>query len=175
MQLTIVRNKKSYNYKYSTSEINEFQLNNYQSNTKNNMLDTLRLSHSGIVLFESENVQTISNHPLMKHSDTVKEGNFQVKCFVDKKGFNTEIHGIINAFDIADQPIDVYSKQYDNGQYIGRWLIHSSYYAPSGKDTKAYSGGCFIMSTNDMLKLNRALIKAGVKKGNIIDGYLEET
>jgi hypothetical protein len=174
MRIIIVRQRISYDYKYSAIEIEERQMNNYQANTRNNMLDSLRLVNNGIILFESHNVQTVSNHPMMKYRDTIKAGEFQIKCFVENAIFNTQIHGIINAYDISGQPIDEYSKQYDNGQYIGRWLIHSSYYKPLGKDTKAYSGGCIVMSTNDLLALNRALIKEGIKSNDIINAFLEE-
>lgn len=169
--LRITRKSESWDYIYDNPNFND-----YKNRTKNNMLDLLQLINTDTndILFECQNVQTVSNHPLMKKSDTIRSGKFQVKCFVDQGGYHTEIHGIVNAYDISGQQINEYSMQYDNGQYIGRWLIHSSYYAPLKRDTKAYSGGCFIMTTENILKFNKILKDNGIEKGNIINGELFE-
>lgn len=171
----VIRQKISHNYKFSDEIIKKRGLNKYQANTKHNMLDFLRLCNSKEILFCCLNVQTVSNHPDMKYGDTIKQGEFKIKCFVDQRNFNTQIHGIINAYDLDDQKIDKYSMQMDCGNYIGRWLIHSSFYTPLGRDTRGYSGGCFIMSTLNMKNLNLILINNGIKSGDIIPGWLRET
>lgn len=150
MKIRVIRYKTSYNYKYDALT------DNYDNNTKNNMLDSFIVIDNDKEIFKV-NCQTISNHPEMKHSDTIAQGKFKLKLFVDQRTFNTPIHGIIGAKDLAGQSINEHSMQLDNGQWIGRWLVHSCYYTPLGRDTRAYSGGCIIMSTNSMLALNEIL------------------
>lgn len=167
--MEITRHKLSYDYMY-----NDESMNDYQRRTKHNMLDFIKLIREDKIIFSGNNVQTVSNHPKFKHSDTIKAGNIEIECFVDQRNFNTPIHGIINAYDITNEKIDGYSMQWDNGHYIGRWLIHSSYYKKTGKDTKGYSGGCIIMTTPKMLELNKAMITNGIEIGDIISGVIIE-
>lgn len=167
LKIKVIRKKQSYRYMKEG-------LNEYQRRTRNNMIDSLILYKKDDIIFASKKVQTVSNHPQMKYFDTIRKGAFQVKCFVEQRNFNTPVHGIINAYDISNQKINEYAMQNDNGQYIGRWLIHSSWYNKLGRDTKAYSGGCFIMSTRDMMKFNNILINNKIKADDIITGLLIE-
>ncbi|MCP4336455.1 MAG: hypothetical protein GY679_01230 [Mycoplasma sp.] len=167
LKIEILRRLASYDYKYDKNK------DDYQNNTKNNMIDELFL-YDGLKQIFKCNLQTVSNHPSMKHSDTIKVGKFKLKAFVEQRNFNTAIHGIIDAYDINNQKIDKYSMQKDGNQYIGRWLFHSCYYAPLKKDTRAYSGGCFAMSTEDIQEFNKILMDNGIRQGNTIDVTLME-
>lgn len=179
LKLEVIRKHLSYDYKYKEIE------GNYLNNTKNNSLDIIRLvKNDTLILFEAK-AQTVSNHPHMNHRDTIKEGTFQVKCFVQNFSFEgNRIHGLINALDLDGQAIDQYSMQkIGNGEAIGRWLIHDRFYAKTGKETNyAYSGGCFIMSVKDLSRFNAILKKNGIEdfvkdgedKHYVLNGILKE-
>jgi hypothetical protein len=166
----VIRKKSSYDFKFDKNK------NDYNNNVKNNMQDTLKLIDidTNNILFECNNVQTVSNHPYMKLSDTIKAGKFRIKHFVDKRKFRYDIHGIVDAYDINNQKIDKYSMQHDNGRYIGRWLAHSTYDPVLRRVTRAFSGGCFIMSPDNIKRWANILKTAGVKKDTIIEGELIE-
>lgn len=146
--------------------------NIYKNRTKNNMIDHMFLYKNDVIIWSTHHLQTVSNHPLMKYSDTIQKGNFKLKLFVEQRKFNTPVHGIIDAFDLNGDYIDEFSMQKDQGEYIGRFLMHSSYYAPLKRDTKGYSGACFIVSTAEMLAFNKVLLENGLKEGDILKGVL---
>ena len=107
--------------------------------------------------------------------DTIKEGYFKVKCFVEPRGFEGEIHGIIETKDIDGQWIDHESLQTVNGYQTGRWLIHSNYSKKIGKDTNyAWSAGCLICSSDDLYSINLVLHEYGIKSGDILNGEIVE-
>jgi hypothetical protein len=160
-----------------------FTHEDYENNTKNNCLDSLTLQSSGEVIYKYDFMQTVANYPLCHIKDTVKEGKFEIKCLMDPgisfdDKFNPgriKIHHIINAKDLEDQDINVSAMQNDNGVLKGRWLIHSTYYPPLNKDTKAYSQGCFIFkTTSDLIKFNSILIQNKIRPGDVISGELIE-
>jgi len=170
LEYRVVRKKSSYDFKFDKAK------NDFTNNIKNNMQDILELFdiNTGNILFSCNNVQTVANHPNMKLSDTVQEGSFEISHFVDKRKYKNDIHGIINAIDNNNQKIDKYSMQHDNGSYIGRWLIHSTYDPVLQRETQAYSGACFIMREYKLKQLNNILITAGIKKGDVLKGTLIE-
>lgn len=167
LQIKIIRKKQSHDYKFDKA------LNNYQNNSKNNLLDSLILLKDGKEIFQS-NVQTVANHPLYDYKDTILNGSFQMKAFVVKQSYQEEIHGIINARDLDNQLINGYSMQNDNGTNKGRWLFHSTLW--KGSDLKnAYSAGCFIFPTSNTLKeFNIVLRQNRVVENDVINGYLTE-
>jgi hypothetical protein len=165
----VMRFKESYDYKYDSS------LNGYKNNIKNNSLDSMSLYYNGMQVWYTDNVQTVSNHPLMKYSDTVAPGIFRIKCFLDPKSFHGDVHGIINAQDLNGQPIDKNSMQWDNGYYIGRFLIHSRYSKKKKRDLyNGYSGGCFIPSTPAIEELNNIMRELGIKELDEIKCELQD-
>jgi hypothetical protein len=171
MEITIKvrRFKKSYDYKIDDSK------NSYSNNIKNNSIDSIYLLKGQRIVYHYNKIQTISNHPNMKHSDTIAPGPFKIKCFVDLRAFeDTGIHGIFDTKDISGQYIDENSMQWDNGQYIGRFLIHSSKY--KGKDlNNCYSGACFVfLESKELEKFNNIIKSLGFGPGNIINGFLQE-
>lgn len=174
----LIRNKKSYDYKFNHN------LNDYKNNVKNNSLDTL-------ILFEVENendvllneiwsykrIQSVSNHPKFDHKDTIAPGKFQIRCFVEKRKYFNQPHGIINAIDIEHQPIGEFSMQVEEGFQKGRWLIHDTYSISKGRDLyNAYSGGCFIFHNSNVYKdFNSFLaLECKIETGDIIGGELIE-
>lgn len=168
MLIKIIRKQGSFEYKYKE------QINNYQNNIKNNSLDTILIMNEGTELF-SANCQTVSNHPDFKHRDTIQKGTFKIKCFVESRKFHGEIHGIIDAYDIENQKINNYSMQLENGQLKGRWLVHDKWYDKIQKDSKyAYSGGCFVLSSEDLEQFNKVLRKNKIVDNQVINGILVE-
>lgn len=171
MEITIKvrRYKKSYDYKIDKSK------NSYANNIKNNAIDSIFILKGQQIVYRYNKVQTVSNHPNMKNSDTIKPGAFKLKCFVDLRSFeDTGIHGIFDTKDISGQDIDKNSMQWDDGKYIGRFLIHSSKY--KGKDLlNAYSGACFVFKeSKELTKFNNILKSFGYESGDILYGVLEE-
>ena len=58
-------------------------------------------------------------------ADTVRAGNFTVKCFVPPRTFHGEIHAITKTRDLDGQEIDRNAMQTTkDGYQNGRWLIH---------------------------------------------------
>lgn len=153
--------------------------NSFGNNWKNNSQDLFRLKESdgGSVLFQTR-CQTVSNHPGYKYGDTILEGPFRLKCFVDPRAFHGRVHGIIDAYDLEGQAIDEFSLQNDPdypGYQNGRWLVHDRYSFKIGKDTNyAWSGGCIILSSADLKNFNTKLDGLGIRKGDIVEGYLRE-
>jgi hypothetical protein len=167
--IRVMRNKKSYNYKYDIME------NNYSNNIKNNSLDYLQIIKNDKVELTIEGLQTVANHPDYDFQDTIKPGKFKIKCFVDPRNFHGRIHGIIEAKDIENQVIDKYSMQIEDGYQKGRWLVHDRWSFAKNRDLhNGYSGGCFIMSSIALKAFNDRLEKFGIKKGDLIDCALEE-
>jgi hypothetical protein len=57
----------------------------------------------------------------------------------------------------------------------GRWLIHDRYSFKAGADTNyAWSAGCFILSSADLVSFNNVLKAHNVKPGDLIPGLLTE-
>lgn len=169
----IVRYKKSYDFIYSDETIKKYKFSEYRARTKNNMIDVLQLVQINAygkekVIFRC-NLQTIANHPKFYFRDTIKEGGFQLKMFVDRRKYKTDIHGIINAYDLDNQLINNKSTQWDKDHWKGRFLRHAK-----GKYKFAYSGACFVSSDEDMKEENKVLRNVNVKRHDIINGILIE-
>lgn len=166
--LRIVRNKISHDYKFDK------QKNDFSNNIKNNTKDFFILLKNGSIIFKCL-CQSVANHPDYSYTDSIKQCLFNVKCFVDPRNFHGEIHGIINAIDLDNQPIDNFSMQLDNGFQKGRWLIHDRYSFEKKRDlNNAYSGGCFILSSKDLEEFNKILKTEGIDRDDLIMGELWE-
>lgn len=178
LQFIIERNKASYDYKMDKKRPAGFD-NNY----KNNSIDWLCLysDNAELVRFKC---QTVANYNFgdyksadtVEYGDTIKEGYFKVKCFVEPRRFHGEIHGIIETKDIDGQWIGQDSMQTTAGGFQnGRFLIHDKYSEKYGGDTNyAWSAGCFILSSDDLFCLNQILHECSVKPGDIINGEIVE-
>jgi hypothetical protein len=181
--IKIERRKASYDFlvdklhRYSQSFTHE----DYTNNTKNNCLDSLTLLNNGVAVYTNNNIQTVANYPLCHVKDTVKAGKFQIKCLQEPGAYfedkhnpgRIKIHHIINTEDLENQIINGQAMQNDLGNLKGRWLIHSTYYPPLNKDTKAYSQGCFIFkNTDDLVRFNSILIANNINPGDVISGEL---
>lgn len=168
LHIRIVRNKVSYQYKIDKSK------NDYTNNINNNSKDVIIILDDDTPIFKAF-CQTVANHPDFSFKDTIRPGTFQIKCFVEHRQMHGEIHGIVDAFDLDGQKINQYSMQFDNGYQKGRWLIHDKWAEAKNRDLhNAYSGGCFIMSSIDLVRFNDALKNLGVKPGTVINGNLME-
>lgn len=178
LKLEIWRNRQSYNFKTDPSKPNSFE-----NNWKNNSLDQLVLLKDQKVLFLAK-AQTVANYCFgdmapgdkLPHGDTIAQGKFTVRCFVEPRKFHGEIHAITSTTDLDGQPIDRNAMQIsEKGFQNGRWLIHDKYSFKLGKDTNyAWSAGCFILSSADLERLNEILKKEGVKAGDKIEGEVIE-
>lgn len=166
--IRVIRDVRSFDFKA------DLKKNSFENNWKNNSLDVLELMNDGEVLFSCR-VQTVANHPENNgENDTIADGTFQIRCFVEPRLFRPRIHAIINTTDMDGERIDHEAMQYkSNGFQNGRWLIHSRYSARTDRDTNyAWSLGCFIPSTVDLDRLNAHLDVLGVSRGDIINGEI---
>lgn len=168
--IRVIRKKASFDFKYNKDK------DDFINNTKNNAIDTFILFHNNLLLFKYNRVQTVSNYPGAKLLDTVAPCSFQIKCFVEKRLYKEEIHGIINAVDMEGQPINEFSMQKDGGLYKGRWLIHGTRNPVTGKDySYAYSMGCIVFrETKALDDFNELLKSLNIKSGDIINAELVE-
>lgn len=178
LNLVVERKRKSYDFKVNPNAPSSFS-NNY----KNNSIDTIAIYDDNAELARF-NCQTVANYcfgdnataDTVEYGDTVKEGYFKIKCFVEPRNFHGEIHGIIETKDIDGQWINRNSMQTTLGGFQnGRWLIHDRFSKKYGKDTNyAWSAGCFILSSNDLEAFNSILHAYNIKSGDIISGELVE-
>lgn len=178
LKIEVWRNRQSYNFKTNPNKPDGFD-----NNWKNNSIDQLMLLKDDKVLF-CANAQTVANYCFgdmtpgdkVPHGDTVAEGEFTVRCFVESRNFHGEIHAITKTTDLDGQTIDRNAMQTTAGGFQnGRWLIHDKWSEKLGKDTNyAWSAGCFILSSQDLARLNSILKKEGVKSGDEIKGEVIE-
>lgn len=167
IQIRVIREKKSYDFKLNP------QLDTFANNIKNNLIDTILIVNNNEVVFKAK-CQSVANYP-GAFRDTIKEGKFQIKCFVPPNSMHGEIHAIINTFDIDNQPINHNSYQVDNNITKGRWLIHDTYYTPAKRESNyAYSGGCIMLRVKDMEEFNKCLKDLNVKGNDILNGIIME-
>jgi hypothetical protein len=183
--LKVERKKASYDFMFNQLHRYSEPLTHqdFENNTKNNCIDSLTLLKNGEVIYKNDLMQTVANYPLCHVKDTINTGKFQIKCLQEPGPFfedkynpgRIKIHHIINAIDNEDQEINPLAMQNDKGITKGRWLIHSTYYPPLNKDTKAYSQGCFIFKNTDgLVKFNSILLANNINPGDIITGELIE-
>lgn len=167
ISILIERRKKSFFYKVDSTK------NSFANNWKNNSLDVISILKGGRKI-RSYQCQTVANHPDYDTHDTIADGKFQVRCFVDPRLFHGHIHAIINTFDVDGEWVDHNAMQNTAGGFQnGRWLIHDRYSFKTGNDTNfAWSGGCFILSSRDLEDFNDTLVCLGVQKGQILDGTI---
>lgn len=178
LNIVIERNKKSYDYK-----VNPKDMGSFGNNWKNNSLDWFCLYDDKCELLRVH-CQSVANYnwgeyataDSVEYGDTIHEGYFKVKCFVEPRNFHGEIHGIIETKDIDGQWIGRDSMQTtDKGFQNGRFLIHDKFSKKLGRDSNyAWSAGCFIMNSSDLESLNNLLHSYNVKSGDILCGKIIE-
>lgn len=178
LSIVVERKKKSYDFKLRPNEADSFS-----NNIKNNMEDTFRLFDGKCELFSCP-VQSVANFcwgeqsksMQKKAGDTIAEGYFKVKCFVEPRNYDGEIHGIIETKDLDGQVIDTESMQvYGNGEKAGRWLIHSTYNKEKQREASyAYSAGCLVMTRSNLEAFNKILHAYEISPGFIISGEVIE-
>ena len=147
----------------------------YHKNNKNNCRDIFRLYKDEEIIFIC-NIQSISNHPDFPEKNSLT-GSFDFEVYAKKRG---------NSFEIPDNELltrihlikNVYNENHEFHKEDGttgnnyRTLFHSKWHEPLKKDTKAYSGGCFISSSNDLKRLNKKLNDEKLKEGDTIPGKI---
>ena len=178
LKLEVWRKRQSYDFKADPNKPDGFD-----NNWKNNSIDLLLLLKDRKPIFRA-NAQTVANYCFgeqasgdkLPHGDTVAEGEFTVRCFVEPRNFHGEIHAITNTTDLDGQKIDRNAMQTTVGGFQnGRWLIHDRFSKKLGRDTNyAWSAGCFILSSQDLAQLNSILKNEGVKAGDEINGEVIE-
>lgn len=167
--IKVTRKKESHDFKFDKKK------NDFKNNIKNNSLDILEIYLDNLCLFVVDKVQTVCNHPHFDYFDTISPGKFKLKCFVDPRNFHGQIHGIIDAYDLDKEKIDLYSMQIDDGYQKGRWLVHDRWSFKKNRDLyNAYSGGCFMMDSRRLKRFNSKLKTLEFTKGDVINGILEE-
>ena len=179
LKIEVWRNRRSYDFKADPGRRDGFD-----NNWKNNSLDQLVLLDDKKKVLFIAGAQTVANYCFgdmapgdrLAHGDTVAEGNFTVRCFVEPRNFHGEIHAITSTTDLDGQKIDRNAMQLsDKGFQNGRWLIHDRWSKKLGRDSNfAWSAGCFILSSADLAAFNAALKKEGVKAGDEIPGEVIE-
>lgn len=178
LSIVVERKKTSYSFRLDLKSPDSFA-----NNIKHNMEDSFCLFDDRAEIFRCP-CQSVANYCFgeMKKSmekdagDTIAEGQFKMKCFVEPRSYHGEIHGIIETRDIDGQWIDRESMQeYGNGERAGRWLIHSTWSDRLRRDNSvAYSAGCIMLSSANLESFNRLLKAYEVKPGNIIPGEIVE-
>lgn len=170
LYIQVERKKTSYDFKLNA------KLDSFKNNIKNNAVDTIKLYQNDKEIFIYEKIRSLLNYPGCKVADSLANGNFQIKCFVDRRSYKENIHGIINAFDMEGQKIDSFSMQKDNGLIKGRWLVHGNLNPKTNRDYNyCWSQGCIIFfETKKLEEFNTILKNIGVLPGDIINCKLLE-
>lgn len=178
LSIVVERRKTSYSFRLDPKSPDSFS-----NNIKHNMEDSFCLFDDRAEIFRCP-CQSVANYCFgeMRKSmekdagDTIAEGQFKVKCFVEPRSYHGEIHGIIETRDIDGQWIDRESMQeYGDGEKAGRWLIHSTWSDRLKHDNPiAYSAGCIMLSSANLESFNRLLKAYEVKPGDIIPGEIVE-
>lgn len=177
LKFEIRRNAESYDFRVKQG------VNSFENNWKNNSKDWLILLDDNAELYRCR-CQSVANYcfgdmataDTVEHGDTIAEGEFTVKCFVDPRAFHGEIHAITQTRDIDGQWINHEAMQTTVGGFQnGRWLIHDRYSFKTGEDTSyAWSAGCFIVSSNDLEGLNMILHAYKIQPNEEIHGEVIE-
>ncbi len=178
LELKVLRKRKSYDFKADKKKPDDFS-----NNWKNNSLDDFILLVDGKETFKCK-CQSVANYCFgamatagnLKHGASLKEGKFNIECFVPPRLFHGEIHAIVNSTTMNGLWINNKAMQITaDGFQNGRWLIHDRYSFKLNKDTNyAWSAGCLILSSADLEKFNEQLKRLGVNAGDKISGRLFE-
>ena len=177
LKFEVRRSVESYNFRVKQG------VDSFANNWKNNSKDWLVLLDDNAELYRCR-CQSVANYcfgdmtpgDTVEHGDTIAEGEFTVKCFVDPRAFHGEIHAITQTKDIDGQWINHEAMQTTkDGYQNGRWLIHDRYSFKTGEDTSyAWSAGCFIVSSNDLEGLNMILHAYKIQPNDLIKGEVIE-
>ncbi|MDR2185439.1 MAG: hypothetical protein LBO80_07225 [Treponema sp.] len=178
INLRVERKRASYEFK-----IDPHKPDSFANNGKNNSLDRIIIRDDTRELARFP-CQTVANYCFggqasassLPWGDTVAAGSFTVRAFVPQRAFHGEIHAITQTRDLDGEWIDHNAMQTTRGGFQnGRWLIHDRFSFKTGADTRrAWSAGCFILSSRDLAAFNEALRACGVKPGDLIPGTLIE-
>jgi len=178
LNIRVERRRNSYNFRADPRKPDSFE-----NNWHNNSLDLL-IIRDGHAELSRYRCQTVANYcfgahaaaTTVAHGDTVAPGNFTIKAFVPPRNFHGEIHAITRTRDIDGEWIDREGMQTARGGFQnGRFLIHDRFSPRIGGDTNyAWSAGCFIVSSADLVSFNKVLRERGVKPGDEIPGLLLE-
>ena len=178
LSFVVERKKRSYMFK-----VNPKAPGSFDNNWRNNSLDWLCLYSENCELLRVH-CQSVANYCFgdmasngdTECGDTIAEGYFKVKCFVEPRSFHGEIHGIVETKDIDGQWIDRDSMQIGkDGFQTGRWLIHDRWSDKLQRDSNyAWSAGCIILASDDLKTLNNILHACDVQPGEIINGEIVE-
>ena len=175
--IRVYRKKDSYKYKKYPDKPDD-----WHNNDTNNMLDSLVLFYNEALLLKVK-CQSVSNIPGGRFLDTIRPGKFQLKCFVEKRKFYCQPHGIINCYDMDGQFINEKSITPipgENGAPANdlRTLLHdtqSLYPKPAMTLTRvAWSASCIIIKPDDLIAFNTILSGYKVKPNDIINGEIIE-
>jgi hypothetical protein len=167
--IRIRRKKESHKYKRDFNKKDD-----WFNNDANNCLDEFILYDYETVIFTAK-CQTVANLPGGIYKDTVAEGPFLMRCFVEKRNFHCEVHGICQTSTLGFEWIGNDSTTIDDKE---RWLFHDDQKlkpSPAGVLTRVcWSEGCFVLHKSDLDSLNEILIAYKKTSGQTIDGEVVE-
>ena len=165
--IRVERDVRSYNYKKNPKAKDD-----WQNNSNNSCLDRFILYEYESVLFETK-CQSISNIPDGHYSDTIATGPFLLRCFVDKRSFHCDVHGICQTATLGNEWIDDTSTSPSSDL---RWLMHDDQKLlpnPPGILTRIpWSAGCIVLRKTDHDAFNEILKAFNIKPGDTIDGEI---
>lgn len=163
----IERNLKSYQYKKKPKAPDD-----WDNNKNNSCLDTLYLYEYESLLFQAK-CQTVANIPNGNFKDTITTGPFLIKCFVEKRNFYCDVHGICQTATLAN---DWITDDCTTDKNELRWLIHDNTKVapnPPGVETSIpWSSGCLVLRKTDFEAFNEIIKAFGYKAGDTIDAEL---
>lgn len=179
VRMHVLRRRISFHYR-----VDPLKGDSFENNWANNSCDTMQLQDkAGRVLYGAM-VQTVANYCFgrmppgsgVAHGESVAPGAFVVRCFVPARAFHGRIHAITRTWDMDGEWIDREAMQISTeGYQTGRWLIHDRWSEKLGRDTNyAWSAGCFVLSSEDLRRMNEVLDRWGVSCGQEMAGILEE-
>jgi len=165
--IRIKRKKISYKYKKDMKAKDD-----WHNNDNNSCLDDFELFDYESRIFTAK-CQTVSNIPGGRYQDTISPGPFLVKCFIEKRNFHCEVHGICQTSTLDYSWIDDDCTTASNKE---RWLIHDDQKLkpnPPNQVTRIpWSAGCIVLRYSDHKAFNDILKAYGVVTGFSIDGEI---
>ena len=160
----IIRDLKSYQYKKDPKAKDD-----WQNNSNNSCLDQFLLYEYESLLFRAK-CQTIANIPGGKYSNTIIVGPFLIKCFVEKRSFHCDVHGICQTATMSNEWI---TDESITGTSDLRWLIHDDQKLlpnPPNQITRIpWSDGCIVLKKGDLESFSFILEAFKYKSGDTID------
>jgi len=163
----VLRDMKSYQYKRNPKAKDDWHNNdNFPCG------DDFILYEYESIIFQAK-CQSIANIPGGKFLDSITTGPFLIRCFLEKRNFHCEVHGICQTATLNNDWIDDDCTTVNNDL---RWLIHDDQKTlpnPAGQITRIpWSAGCIVLRKNDHEAFNTILRAYDYDSDSTIDAEL---